>query len=57
VLNRRYGGKLAFALCPAPLNSQCNPYLPRDVDKFNDSCELTRIGMAVWAANLDAFLG
>ena len=26
---RRYGGKLAFALCPAPLNSKCNPYIPR----------------------------
>lgn len=25
---RRYGGKLAFALCPTPLNRQCNPYIP-----------------------------
>src|SRR5690606_22994034 len=23
---RRYDGKLAFALCPTPLNSRCNPY-------------------------------
>src|SRR3569833_2402530 len=24
---RRYGGKLAFVLCPAPLNRECNPYV------------------------------
>lgn len=52
---RRYGGKLAFALCPAPLNTHCNPYIPRDVDEFADSCELAKIGLAVWVANREAF--
>jgi uncharacterized membrane protein/protein-disulfide isomerase len=52
---RRYGGKLAFALCPAPLNSECNPYVPRDVDEFADSCELAKIGLAVWVAKREAF--
>jgi uncharacterized membrane protein/protein-disulfide isomerase len=52
---RRYGGKLAFALCPAPLNSQCNPYIPRDVDAYKDSCELARVGLAVWVAKHEAF--
>jgi uncharacterized membrane protein/protein-disulfide isomerase len=52
---RRYGGKLAFALCPAPLNSKCNPYIPRDVDVYKDSCELAKVGMAVWLANREAF--
>jgi uncharacterized membrane protein/protein-disulfide isomerase len=52
---RRYGGKLAFALCPAPLNSQCNPYIPRDVDEYKDSCELAKISLAVWVANREAF--
>jgi hypothetical protein len=52
---RRYEGKLAFALCPAPLNTQCNPYIPRDVAAFADSCELARIGLEVWAARRDAF--
>jgi uncharacterized membrane protein len=51
----RYGGKLAFALCPAPLDSQCNPYIPRDVEQFKDSCELAKIGLAVWAARREAF--
>jgi uncharacterized membrane protein/protein-disulfide isomerase len=51
----RYGGKVAFALCPAPLNSQCNPYIPRDVDEFKDSCELAKVGLAVWVAKREAF--
>jgi len=52
---RRYAGKLAFALCPAPLNTQCNPYIPRDVDEFKNSCELARIGLAIWVASREAF--
>jgi uncharacterized membrane protein/protein-disulfide isomerase len=52
---RRYAGKLAFALCPAPLNTGCNPYIPQDVDAFKNSCELARIGLAVWVAKHEAF--
>jgi uncharacterized membrane protein/protein-disulfide isomerase len=52
---RRYDGKLAFVLCPAPLNTQCNPYVPRDVDEFKDSCELAKIALAVWVARREAF--
>ena len=52
---RRYGGKLAFVLCPTPLNTQCNPYIPRDVDEFKDSCELAKIALAVWVAKREAF--
>ena len=52
---RRCGGKLAFALCPSPLNSHCNPYVPVDVDEFKTSCELARVALAVWVANREAF--
>ena len=52
---RRYQGKLAFALCPAPLNTECNPYIPQDVDEFAGSCELAKIALAVWVARRDAF--
>ena len=52
---RRYGGKLAFALCPTPLNTNCNPYIPRNVDEFADSCELAKVGLAVWVARREAF--
>ncbi len=52
---RRYNGKLAFALCPVPLNPQCNPYITREVEEFKDSCELAKVGMAVWVAKREAF--
>ena len=52
---RRYGGKLAFVLCPTPLNTKCNPYILRDADVFKNSCELAKIGLTVWAANRAAF--
>lgn len=52
---RRYNGKLAFALCPTPLNRQCNAYVPRDVEEFKDSCELAKVGLAVWVAKREAF--
>ncbi len=52
---RRYNGKLAFALCPAPLSRQCNPYIPQDVDGYQGSCELVKVGMAVWVARREAF--
>ncbi|MDX9947721.1 MAG: vitamin K epoxide reductase family protein [Bacteroidales bacterium] len=50
-----YSGKLAFALCPSPLNTQCNPYIPEDADQFRNSCELTKIGLAVWLADREVF--
>ena len=52
---RRYDGKLAFALCPTPLNTKCNPYIPRDVDEFKGSCELAKVGLAVWVARREVF--
>ena len=52
---RRYAGNLAFAFLPAPLNTGCNPYIPRDADAFKNSCELARIGLAVWVAKPGAF--
>ncbi len=51
----RYDGKLAFILCPTPLNPECNPYIPRIVDEYKNSCELARIGLAVWIASREAF--
>jgi uncharacterized membrane protein len=52
---RLYNGKVAFVLRPAPLNSQCNPYVARDREEFKDSCELARISLVVWAAKREAF--
>jgi protein-disulfide isomerase len=51
----RSNGKLAFVLGPAPLNNLCNPYIARQVDEFKDSCDLAKLGLAVWAARPAAF--
>jgi uncharacterized membrane protein/protein-disulfide isomerase len=52
---QRYAGKLAFVICPAPLNPSCNPYIPKEVEEYKNSCELAKIGMAVWLAGRDVF--
>jgi uncharacterized membrane protein/protein-disulfide isomerase len=52
---RRYNGKLAFVLCPAPLNIRCNPYVKGDSDAFKNSCELAQISLAVWYASHESF--
>ena len=52
---RRYNGKLAFVLCPSPLNPGCNTYIPQVVDAYKNSCELARIGLAVWLVNRESF--
>lgn len=52
---RRYDGKLAFALCPAPLDKKCNQYVFSEVEAYKDSCELVKIGLAVWLANREVF--
>jgi uncharacterized membrane protein/protein-disulfide isomerase len=51
----RYDGKLAFVLAPSPMNNRCNPYIVREVAEFKDSCELTKIALAVWLADREAF--
>jgi uncharacterized membrane protein len=52
---KRYKGKLAFVLCPAPLNNRCNSYVPGDADAFKNSCELAQVGLAVWSASKESF--
>jgi hypothetical protein len=52
---RRYDGKLSFLLCPAPLNAECNPYVPQNTEAFKNSCELARISLAVWIARREVF--
>jgi uncharacterized membrane protein len=52
---RQYDGKLAFVLCPTPLENSCNPYIPVNNTMFKNSCELARTGLAVWRANPEVF--
>ena len=50
LLEQTYG-QLRIRLCPVPLSSACNPYIPASgTDRFAGSCALTRLALAVWYA-------
>ncbi|NLX26072.1 MAG: thioredoxin domain-containing protein, partial [Lentisphaerae bacterium] len=52
---RRFDDTVAFVLCPSPLDRTCNPYIAADADAYKDSCELTKIALAVWFIDRDQF--
>ena len=55
-LLERAGGRYRIQLCPVPLSSACNPYIPASgIDRFAGSCPLTRLALAVWYARPDAY--
>ena len=50
------GGLYRIRLCPVPLSSACNPYIPASgIDRFAGSCALTRNALAVWYARPDVY--
>ncbi len=51
----KFGGRVAFVLCPTPLSRECNPYVPDGVDLFRGSCTLARTALALWRCDADAF--
>ena len=50
-----FDGRVAFVLCPCPLSPKCNPYVPRGETRFEGSCELARLALAVHSIDPDAF--
>ncbi len=51
-LMERSGGQYSILLAPVPLSSACNPYIPASgIDRFEGSCRLTRLALAVWYAS------
>lgn len=40
---------------PVPLSMACNPYIRASEDRFAGSCELTRLALALWRYDRDAF--
>ena len=55
-LLEKAGGQYRIRLCPVPLSSACNPYIPSGgIDRFAGSCPLTRLALAVWYARPDAY--
>jgi len=55
-LLEKSGGRYRIHLCPVPLSSACNPYIPAgSIDRFAASCPLTRYALAVWYARPEAY--
>ena len=55
-LLEKAGGQYRILLCPVPLSSACNPYIPASgIDRFAGSCPLTRYALAVWYTRPDAY--
>lgn len=52
---RIYSGRLAFMLCPTPLDPGCNSFIPPGRDEYRNSCELAKISLAVWRGRREAF--
>ena len=49
-------GQYRIRLCPVPLSSACNPYIPASgIDRFSGSCALTRCALAVWYARPESY--
>lgn len=49
------GGDLAIVLLPTPMNRGCNPYLEDMPHRFDYSCVLAGLAMAVWLAEPGQF--
>ncbi len=53
-----YPDRVAIVALPTPLNRGCNPHAPEAMSaRFEESCELARIGLAVFFADRSAFEG
>ena len=52
---RELHDSVAFICCPVSLSNECNPYVPYSADQFAGSCELMRMGLALWRTDRDAF--
>ena len=52
---RELHDSVAFICCPVPLSRECNPYVPYGTDVFAGSCDLMRIGLALWRTDRSAF--
>ncbi|MBQ6044191.1 MAG: thioredoxin domain-containing protein, partial [Bacteroidales bacterium] len=52
---RQFDGRVAFVLCPCPLSPKCNPYVPREETRFEGSCDLARLALAVYELEPEVF--
>lgn len=49
------GGDVAMIMLPTPLNSNCNGLIQVTDPKFSESCEISKLAIAVWRCDAAAF--
>jgi len=54
-VEQRYRGQLAIALWPFPLDPACNPAYDSFNEEHPQSCEYSRLALAVWRLKPDSF--
>lgn len=52
---RRLSNQLVVVSLPMPMSSNCNPFVLQGMPSSSNSCELARLGLAVWRANRQAY--
>ena len=50
-----FDGRVALVLCPCPLSPKCNPYVPMEDNRFEGSCDLARLALALYSIDEDAY--
>jgi protein-disulfide isomerase len=50
-----FAGELAIVSLPMPRDADCNPTIEQTEERFENSCELTRLALAVWMVDPQAF--
>lgn len=55
-LYRKYSNDLAIVSLPLPLDSDCNPIVPRTPPAHSNACQYARISLAVWRADPDLLM-
>ena len=55
VARQRFGSQLAVVVLPVPLDTECNPTVANTAPDHQEACELSRLALAVWRLNPDAF--
>ncbi|KAA1261995.1 Vitamin K epoxide reductase family protein [Rubripirellula obstinata] len=49
------GGQVAIVLLPVPLNADCNPSIKETGPRYVDSCNLSKLAVAMWRLDQDKF--
>lgn len=52
---QHYSNRLAIVNLPSPLDTTCNPLVPKTPEPHRNACEYARLGLALWRTNRQAF--